>query len=60
MGNKHLVEPKDAPRDNLEDNPGIGSTKGTHIADEEPLTEEGADIEETEDGDPLNRPGNTE
>ncbi|WP_420392542.1 hypothetical protein [Acuticoccus sp.] len=26
--NKHQVTPKDAPRDDLEDNPGIGGSKG--------------------------------
>ena len=53
-GNKHLVEPKDAPRDDLEDNPGIGKSKGAFAASDEPI--ETIEADHTVEGDVLNDP----
>lgn len=36
-GNKHQVEPKDWPRDNLKENPGIGQSKGAAGEDVEDI-----------------------
>lgn len=53
--------PTTLPRDDLQDNPGIGASRGTTIAGEDPhiLTEDGANTEEGDvgnDADALGRP----
>ncbi|MDB5447075.1 MAG: hypothetical protein JWQ97_2392 [Phenylobacterium sp.] len=53
--------PTTLPRDDLEDNPGIGASRGTTIAGEDPhiLTDEGTNTEEGDvgnDADALGRP----
>jgi hypothetical protein len=53
--------PTSLPRDDLQDNPGIGASRGTTIAGEDPhiLTDEGANTEEGDvgnDADALGRP----
>lgn len=49
--NKHQVEPKDAPRDDLKDNPGIGESKGTFGEGVAPQALEG---DNTLEGDVMN------
>jgi hypothetical protein len=53
--------PTTLPRDDLEDNPGIGASRGTTISGEDPhiLTEDGANTEEGDvgnDADALGSP----
>ena len=50
-GNRHRVKPEDAPRDDLEHDPGIGQTKGVDRAGEPP---EGIAGEHTTEGDVMN------
>jgi hypothetical protein len=51
--------PTTLPRDDLEDNPGIGASRGTTIAGEDPhiLTEDGANTEEGDVGNDADATG---
>lgn len=53
-GDKHLVRPEDAPRDDLKDNPGIGKSKGAFAASDEDI--ETIEADHTVEGDVLNDP----
>jgi hypothetical protein len=51
--------PTTLPRDDLEDNPGIGASRGTTIAGEDPhiLTDDGANTEEGDVGNDTDATG---